>query len=97
MTSAVTSAPTLTADQMILVATVADRERTPAELAAYLKRPAGEIDRQMRGLRKLGLIEARMDKCPLCEHVFGGRVYSATTDGLLVVAGSPLLRRATRA
>jgi DNA-binding transcriptional ArsR family regulator len=83
----------LSHDQVALLAAVAHRERTPAELAAALKDRPGEIDRQLRALRKLAVVEARMDVCPLCKHVFGGRIYSATEQGLLLLAESPLLRR----
>lgn len=87
----------LTPDQVALVAAVAHRERTPSELAVTLNGKPAELERQLVALRKLGAVDARMDRCPLCRHVFGGRLYGATEQGLLAVAESPLLRRAARA
>jgi DNA-binding transcriptional ArsR family regulator len=84
---------TFTPDQLALVAAVAHRERTPSELAAALHEKPGDIDRRLTALRRLGLVEARMDTCPLCRRVFGGRVYRASDHGLLALAESPLLRR----
>jgi DNA-binding transcriptional ArsR family regulator len=87
----------LTADQVALIAAVAHRERTARELATSLGAPAGEIERQLRSLAKAGFVEARMDRCPLCQHIFGGRLYRPTEQGLLVLADSPLVRRTAAA
>lgn len=88
---------TLSPDQVALVAAVAHRARTVAELATSLRVPAGDLERELRSLAKLGMVEARMDKCPLCQHIFGGRLYSATEQGLLELAQSPLIRQAVSA
>lgn len=87
----------LTADQVALLAAIADRERTAVELAAALAERPVQIERRMRVLRRLGVAEARPDVCPLCRHVAGRRVYSPTVEGLRVLAESPLLRKAAAA
>lgn len=86
----------LAPDQVALIAAVADRPRTPTELAVTVAGKTADIEAQLRSLRKLGLVEARMAKCPLCLHFFGGRVYEPTEQGLLVLAASPLVRNAMR-
>jgi DNA-binding transcriptional ArsR family regulator len=84
----------LTRSQVALVAAVGHRERTPSELAASLNEKPSDLERSLVALRKLGLVDARMDRCPLCQHIFGGRLYRATDQGLLLLAESPLMRRA---
>lgn len=84
----------LSTDQVALLAAVAHRERTPAELAAAIGGTAHEMERRLRVLRRLEVVKAHVDICPLCQHVSGRRVYRATEQGVVALSESPLMRGA---